>query len=708
MFGTLTQPSPRGIEPHRAVAAPPRERSRFRMASHMPAFILAAATLVGGCTLFGRPRYEFAPQELSGRAEDILETMRIEDKVAQMVVAELEGSVLPSSNDRRLIGTHGVGGVIVPKWSSVPQSANYIRMVRVTAATNPRGVAPFIIMDDPAGLGGRVQPTATSFPRLLAPSTATSFPRPLALAAGCDIETVSEVARLAGSEMRALGVTMAFGPVADVCDRADRPTVSLNCFGSDPTRVADMVTATVRGYQSEGVISAVRHFPGLGAADQPPTAGVPVVVKPPQDFARQDLLPFKRAVDGGADALLVSHAVVSAVDSTLAPASMSRYFLTELVRHKWGYDGLLIADALDQRAISTRYKPGEATVRAIRAGADMVVWRTGYSRYMATMQVLCDAIVGGQISIEQVNRSVLRILRVKEKYGLLAPEAFRHGPDEKAVGSREARRVAWRATRHGVTILKNEDGLLPLGRAVLPRVALVTLIGSTQLRPIVERYSPDVTVTDCYSARLTRWNPDGIAIDRAAKTAAKSDVVIVTVVPVRGSIPRGQRNLLRQIARTGKPIVGLVFGVPIDLSDVDTVRAAVATYTSAGRRPSGPGLEAAVACVFGAASFKLLPPAAVEVAVGEPVAMDFRSIGFAPPGMLALRFSGPPRGHTAGDYFPLGMDKRVKWEFGDGAKARGIKAQHIYDEPGTYAAAVVCEDPFGEKSRAEFKVVVGQ
>jgi len=659
--------------------------------------IAVASAVFCSCILFGRSSDEFVSRELTGRAEDILTDMKLEHKITQMIVAELEGTVLPNSDDQRLIGVHGIGGVIPPSLSTVIQAEGYINWIRKTASRNPRGVAPFVVLGHPAGLGGPL------------PAPATSFPRPLALAAGSDVETVRELAGLAGTEMRGLGVTMVLGPVADVCDRADRPAASLNCFGSDPDRVAELVVGTVSGYQAAGVVSAVAHFPGLGSCEQLPNAGMPIVVKPLSTFAPEDLAPFKRAAREGAAALLVSHAVVPAVDSSLVPASMSRSFLTDLLRDSWAYDGLVIADALDQRAISSRYPPGEASVRAIQAGADMIIWRSGYSRYMAVIQDLLDAVVAGRITVEQVNESVLRILRTKEAYGLLGPDAFSRESNDKSLGSRRAVQAAQRGARHAVTLLKNDGGLLPLDPKLVRNVGLVCLVGSDQLQSSVEQFGVGVRVTDCYAARLMKWNPDSASIGRAAKMAVGSQVVLVTIVPANGAIPRGQKDLLRQLARTEVPVVALVLGVPVDVGQDNTIRAAVAAYAFAGSgRLSELALDAAVECIFGRAAVTLVPPPVMHAEPGRAVSMDFRLMSFSPPGILPLRLPGRSPSATAGVYFPAGMHKRIKWEFGDDAKGRGVSVTHEYEMPGAYTASVTCKDLFGEESRAEFQVEVGE
>jgi len=653
-------------------------------------FVTAAAIVCSsGCTLIGGRSRDFVPQQPRGRAEAILSGMKLEHKVAQMLVVELEGAVLPSDTDRRLIGVHGVGGVIVPRWSSVSQSTDYIDWIRNSAAANRNGVAPFVVLAEPAGLGVRL------------PRSATTFPRPLALAAGGDIETAREVARLAAREMRAVGVTMVLGPVADVCDRADRPTASLDCFGSGPEQVAEMVAATVDAYQNEGIVPAVAYFPGLGSCDRAPSTGMPIVAKPVSTFAREDLFPFKHAVEDGARALLVSHAVVPAVDSSLVPASMSDFFLNSLLRDAWAYDGLIVADALGQRAVSGRYPPGERSVRAVRAGADMLIWRTGYSRYIATMQALCDAVVDGKVSVKRINESVLRILRTKETYGLLGPEVFMREPDERRLGSKEARTIAETAARRAVTMLKNEGRLLPLDPKSVPRTALVSLIRADTLVSMIEKCGVDVRVTECYSARVTRWNPDSAEIDRAEKLAAESDIVLVTIVPVGGKVPRGQQRLWHRLAGTGVPVVGLVLGMPVNLSKAEAIRAGVAAYS-----PDEAGLDAAVGCVFGKAALRLVPQQNRQVRVAEVVPMDIRSMAASPPGRVPFEIDGPSSADPSEGYFPIGMDKRVQWDFGDGTKSRGILADHSYALPGTYTVTVTCRDPFGEESHIEFKVEV--
>jgi beta-N-acetylhexosaminidase len=218
-----------------------------------------------------------------------------------------------------------------------------------------------------------------------------------------------ETAITIGTYMSRYGFNTNFAPVADVLRDEDNVPIGDRSFGSDPTLVADMVAAFVRGMKEMGIYSTLKHFPGLGDTADDTHVGMAVTERTLDEMRMFEFLPFIAGIEAGAEFVMVSHVSARSIDDTV-PASLSATIITNILRGELGFDGIVITDALNMGAITEYYTADEACLMALEAGADMLLMPEDFElAYTGVLQ----AVQNGELSEERINKSLMRIYRVK-------------------------------------------------------------------------------------------------------------------------------------------------------------------------------------------------------------------------------------------------------------------------------------------------------
>ena len=225
----------------------------------------------------------------------------------------------------------------------------------------------------------------------------------------CDPEKAKEAGTTIGTYLSQFGFNVDFAPVADVVS-AENAVIGNRSFGSDPNVVGTMVAAEVQGLQESGVSACLKHFPGIGDTTTDTHDEKAVSEKTLEDMQQTDLPAFQSGIDAGADFVMVSHMSLPNVVGDDTPCSLSGAVINDLLRNQLGYDGIVITDALDMSAITDSYSSAEAAVKAIEAGADMLLMPENFEE---AYQGVLDAVQNGTISEDRINESLKRIYRVK-------------------------------------------------------------------------------------------------------------------------------------------------------------------------------------------------------------------------------------------------------------------------------------------------------
>ncbi|HEX6738248.1 MAG TPA: glycoside hydrolase family 3 protein, partial [Vicinamibacteria bacterium] len=285
-------------------------------------------------------------------------------------------------------------------------------------------------------------------------------PLPYAMAVGATRS--EEAARFEGEvtarEGRALGIHWALAPVADVNNNPANPVINIRSFGEDPELVSRLSAAFVEGARAGGLLTTVKHFPGHGDTSVDTHLQLAQIAGDRARLEAIELMPFRRSVAAGVDSVMLGHIAVPALDPSGAPATLSAPLATELLRKEMGFTGLIVTDALEMAGVRAAWT-GEAAIRAVQAGADMILLPPETE---VAIQSLVRAVKEGQLSTERIDASVRRILEAKERLGLhkhrrVDPTAIASG-----VGRPEDVERALQVARRSITVVRNEGEVLPL------------------------------------------------------------------------------------------------------------------------------------------------------------------------------------------------------------------------------------------------------
>src|SRR6266581_8785033 len=340
-------------------------------------------------------------------------------------------------------------------------------------------------------------------------------PLPYAMAIGATRS--EEAARFTGEvtarEGRALGIHWALAPVADVNNNPANPVINIRSFGEDPELVSRLVAAFVRGAREGGLLTTAKHFPGHGDTAVDSHLQLATVAADRARLESVELRPFRRAVDAGVDSVMLGHIAVPAVDPTGTPATLSAPMATDLLRQQLHFQGLVVTDAMEMAGVGAAWT-GEAAIRAVQAGADMILLPPQAD---VAIRALARAVREGQLPASRVDASVLRILQAKERLGLDRARSVDPAAADQNVGRPEDVEKALEIARQAVTVVKNDGGVLPL-RAEQPlRILHLVLSSDPRSDPSVIQGFPEEELARRDIPTQTIWLGPDVSEEIAAR-----------------------------------------------------------------------------------------------------------------------------------------------------------------------------------------------
>ena len=291
---------------------------------------------------------------------------------------------------------------------------------------------------------------------------ATNFPHAMAFGADGKIEDAETFGLITGQEARAIGVHWNFFPDADVNSNPANPIINTRSFGEDPRQVGDLVTAYIKGAHEAGMLTTVKHFPGHGDTATDSHLGVASVNGDRAHLDSIELPPFRQAIAAGVDSVMVAHVTVPALDSDLNHvASISPAVVSDLLEKQLGFKGLIVTDALDMAGLTHLFANdiGRAAVEAFKAGNDLLVIPPDLG---ASYQSMLKAVRSGEISRERLDRSVLKILKIKGELGLNKSRTIDLGAIASVVGKPENIAFGQQVADSAITLVRDNGKVLPL------------------------------------------------------------------------------------------------------------------------------------------------------------------------------------------------------------------------------------------------------
>lgn len=522
-----------------------------------------------------------APLTPERAVEAILSTMTLRDRVAQLVMATCYGEGIGSRTAAFLKYRHWtqdlhIGGFIV---------ANKAGRTGSIRAAEPHAMA--ILLNRLQRISGRVPLiVGADFERgaSMRVDGGTLFPYNMAYGAAGDFDATRYEGLTAAREARALGVHWIFAPDADVNSNPENPIINIRSYGEDPEVVSQHVAAYIDGAHSDPkhyVLVTAKHFPGHGDTDIDSHLNLARLDATREHMDAVELKPFEAAIAHGVDSIMTAHMAVPALEPEDIPATVSSKVLTDLLRNELKFSGLIITDAMDMQGLTSLFETGEASVRAIQAGADVLLMPPNPDR---SILAVVQAVQTGRLTKERINQSVRRILLAKWKLGLFK-ERFVN-PEEifESFGTAEADERAQQISDRAVTIVKNSSTVVPLKDA--DHACLVMMLrgrNSSFGEHLVQEFHKRAPQA---RAVFVDGSLPQAAMELALGDTSSCSVIVlaafVNVAAYRGNVAlAGDLVPFAEKLTEGKvPVVFVALGNPYLLSLLPKAAASLATYST--------------------------------------------------------------------------------------------------------------------------------
>jgi beta-N-acetylhexosaminidase len=524
-----------------------------------------------------------------------LKKMTLDDKVGQLLVSSFASeymstdsreydALVKSIHDYKIGGFHVFGGS--EPAPDVLLDANYgtVTLGQPLAAASLlnrlQAIAPYPLLnsaDFETGVGFRME-------------GATAFPRNMAFGAAGDERLAYEAGRITAVESRAIGLQVNFAPVVDVNNNPRNPVINTRSYGEDPAAVGRLGAAYVRGLQAGGMIATLKHFPGHGDTDVDSHLGLPIIKDARESLDRTEFPPFKAGIAAGAGAIMTAHIEMPALDpAPNTPTTLSQPIVTGVLRREMGFEGIIYTDSMGMAGVTALYEPGEAAVRAIKAGNDIVLHSPDDGAAFAAIK---SAVGSGEIPPAQLDASVERILRAKARTGLNRARAVNLDALPNIVGSRAHQAVADEVSGKSITLIKDERNQVPLKLPADAQVLYLSILdtpGGWRIAAPSRAFIPELKrrwrgVTSVELSERSTANE----LELVRAMSSRYDAVIASVF-VRASsgsgrmdLPANMQTVLRGIARqteqSRKPFVTVIFGNPYTATFLPEVPAILLTY----------------------------------------------------------------------------------------------------------------------------------
>jgi beta-N-acetylhexosaminidase len=529
----------------------------------------------------------------SGLAHKWLKSMTPREKAAQLLMVQFYGES-PNTRSKAYqkyvtqVRDLKVGGLIVLNrvQNGIVKRAEPYQMAAFINRMQKLAKVPLII-------GGDFERGASM--RL---NNTTPFPHLMAYGAANDLEATRALGAATAREARALGVQWVFVPDADVNNNPDNPVINTRSFSENPQVVAAHVKAFLEGARSDKkntVLTTVKHFPGHGDTATDTHYGLGVVSATQERMDQVELVPFQAAIAAQVDGVMTAHLHVPAYEPEQIPATVSKNILTGLLREKLGFQGIIVTDAMDMQGLSRQFPAGESAVRALEAGADLLLIPTNAAE---SVKAIVAAVNSGRLTQKRIDESVLKILSAKLRVGLNKPHQVDLESLSDVLESPEDEATAQRVADKAITLVKNEGSLLPL-QAPANACYYVLAAGrfSTQGRDLMDALrerAPKVKV------QLLDPQLPASEFEQLAGQAAQCEQVVVAAY-VTASASRDKVTLagnypgfVERLLAVGKPLVVVALGNPYLLRTYPGIAAYLATYSTV-----LPSEVAAVKALFG-------------------------------------------------------------------------------------------------------------
>ena len=524
-------------------------------------------------------------------ADDQLKKMSVEEKVGQLVHVGVNARFANQDsaffkNLKRDIEENKIGGIIF-FGAPIYETAHLANRMQELAK-----IPMLMSLDAETGIGMRFE-------------DATNFPWAMAIAATGNPDYARRVGVVTGREAKAIGIYHVYAPVLDVNNNADNPVINVRSFGEDPEDVAKYGVAFIEGIQSQHVIATAKHFPGHGDTNVDSHRGLPIIDHSRASMERTELLPFRKAVEAGVGSIMIAHIALPQIDGeeikplknfiqgdaehgaeivnqkATIPATLSEKVQTGILRNDMGFKGLIVSDAMSMSGLTIYFTQEEAGVRAFLAGTDIIEKPADTD---AMIRGLRDAVKSSRIPEARLNESVRKQLAWKYELGLVKNRITPLDQIDRIVSSTDVGALADEIGARAVTLVRNDDAVLPLDRT-----AKVAVLGVSNGFDGPQTMGPFARSLMQNGLRFTpvylQENATTEQVAAARKAVDEADVVIAGLY---GRVRSGAKNsvgipdngaaILRDALAANKKVVGVAFGNPYILGSFPQMKTYIVAY----------------------------------------------------------------------------------------------------------------------------------
>lgn len=583
-------------------------------------------------------------KDIAEDVDAVMEKMTLREKVGQMMIPAFstwssrsddeEGDAEPftkmNETVRETIAQSRLGGVILFGENFSGDMGETMRLISDMQSANQDTdkecrIPLLIAVDQEGGVVNRL-------------SQGTGWPGSMALAAAGDPDLAGTAGVSIGKELSLMGINTDFAPVMDVNSNPNNPVIGVRSFSDDPGTVSGYGMAFMKGLSESGTIACLKHFSGHGDTDTDSHVGLPSVNKTLEELRECELIPFREAIDAGAEMIMTAHIQHPAIEKgtcvsketkeeVFLPDTMSEAVLTDLLRGELGFEGVVVTDSLQMDAVSSHFEEEDVWRLSINAGADMLLIPVAVtdadtaSELVETIDKITKMAEKGTISRDRIDASVRRILTLKARHGLLAPRDFGISREEidrvkGQIGSPEEAAEAWETAERSLTLLKNDRDTLPLS---LEEKEKVLVLYPGQSRILTAEYARKRLEEEKKIPDKTEWEelvygPD--TIEECLQAAREADHVVAVSLMFSapeldpriedGESGMALDRIISEVHKDGGRIIMISAWLPYDAARFQEADAIIACYGSTWMTALpeegqlfDPGLPAAIWSVFG-------------------------------------------------------------------------------------------------------------
>jgi beta-N-acetylhexosaminidase len=513
--------------------------------------------------------------------------LTLEEQIGQLLMVGFWGTT-PSPEIIELIQHYHVGNVILFSRNihDTPQVLELTQQLQEIAKEAGQRYPLLIAIDQENGIVQRLG------------DTATILPGNMALGATGSEEIAYEVAMATGNELNALGINMNLAPVVDVNNNAANPVIGVRSFGEDPSLVAQLGAAMVKGYRAAGIFSCLKHFPGHGDTTTDSHLSLPVIPYTLQRLEALELVPFRSGIEAGADSVMIAHIAFPALtEQTTLPATLSSSIVQGLLRKRLDFKGVILSDCMEMKAISDTFGTERAAVMALKAGIDLVLVSHEFKRQRASIEAIQAAIQSHELTTQVVQQAAERVLNLKARYLSWSDVPGTTTPPS-SIGSQKHKQLQSLAFELSTTLVRNREDLLPLKLNQDKRIVVLSPQRSTRTSAEDRDYSDNLMVETLQQyhshVELVPISPGMLEDDCAMLLQATSESDIFVLATLNAHPNTQQANLVRCLISSRRHIIVIAIHNPYDLQAFPQLNTYLCTYEY-----SRPAIEALVRVLFG-------------------------------------------------------------------------------------------------------------